>query len=229
MLQRYDMQWLRDFRDPIELRTIRDTPAEEEAPAPPPAPSFSEAELAQAQETGKKLGYAEGFEAGLLQSLTEQTQREKDMVAALAKVGDALHKLNANYGAFVAEQSTDLADLIYMIARKVAGDALDERGMETVLALVRQCLPIFYEKPRVTIELHPLSLDNAKELLKPFLQKQGFEGDVFYRSNEAIGKHDVKVEWANGEAVRSTDSLWRDIELLMQSMSLTPQFKPKTT
>jgi flagellar assembly protein FliH len=178
--------------------------------------------MAAAKMLAKEEGYAQGVADGVKQAGIERAQREKDTLAAATRIGEAVERLVAGYGNFIVQQSAELSELIFTIAKKVAGDALDQRGMDTVVALVRNCMPVFYDKPRIVIETHPTMLDNIKDALKPILQQHGFEGDVIYRGNDAIGKHDARVDWGHGESIRSTDAIWQEIERLMHQHPVTP-------
>lgn len=215
MLQRFDNQFLRDFRDPITINPKAVAKPEEVAPPPPPPPTFSEEDVEQARVVAKKLGYAEGFEAGLSQANTETTAREKDMATALASITQQLQKLSAGYAHYMTQQTTEVSELALLIAKKVAEDALDARGAEVITGLVNQCLPLFLDKPKVTIELNESLLDSAKEAIEGVLKQNGFEGEIQFRANNALQKHDARVDWTSGQAIRSMEKLWSEIEALI--------------
>jgi flagellar assembly protein FliH len=231
MLQRYDTHFLRDFRDPIAIRETIVAALEEAAPPPPPPPpTFSEDELEQAKAAGKALGYAEGVEAGLKQAATEAAAREKDMAAALASIVEHFQTLSASHQEFMAQQTPELAELALLIARKVAEEALDARGVDVIAALVTKCIPVFLEKAKVVIELHPDMIDNAKDAIRALLTQQGFEGDAQFRTNESLQKHDARIDWGNGQATRSSEVLWKTIEaLLYENTPNSTQRTPSTT
>lgn len=230
MLQRFDNQFLRDLRNPIKLREAAPVAEETVVPIPPPPPTFSESELEAAKAGGQKIGYASGFEAGLQQAATETAAREKDMAAALAAIVQQFQALGAAHQEFLTKQTEEVSELALLIARKVAEEALDARGVETITALVSKCLPIFLEKPKVTIELHPDTIDNAKEPIRALLAQHGFEGDAQFRANETLSKHDARVEWGAGQATRSSQALWQTIEaLLYQNKAATEPTQQPTT
>lgn len=216
MLQRFDSQFLRDFRDPITIRqAVEEAPQEAVPPPPPPPPTFSEQELEQARATGHKLGYAEGVEAGLKQAATEAANREKDMATALAQIVEQCQRLANGHQEFLARQAAEVSELALLIARKVAEESLDARGGEIIAALVTKCLPVFFEKTKIAIELHPETIENAKTVIETLLTQNGFEGTIEFRPNESLKKHDARVDWGNGQATRSTEALWQNIEALL--------------
>lgn len=220
-LQRFDFQHLRDFSAPITVKEVLlAEPAAEEIAPPPPV--FTEADMEHAREAGKKLGYAEGFEAGLQQAKGENTAVSRELANTLGRIGDQLATLNSTYQQLVNEQSAELSELVLMIARKVAGEALDARGVETIRALVAACIPMVLSKPRVTLEMSPLMLDHAQGILTEHFTQAGFEGDLIFRTSDSMDESDIRIEWANGQATRNTASLWQDIEALLQQSALAP-------
>jgi flagellar assembly protein FliH len=228
-LQRLDFQHLRDFRQPIAVNTRALEPAAETPPPPPPPPTFGEAELEQAKQAAKKLGYAEGFEAGLKQASTESEAREKDIAAALTRLREQSEQLYATYDKLIAEQSAELSEMVLAIARKVAGEALDARGMDTIVALVGRCLPVMFAKPKIVIELNPESIEAGRDRIVSHLEQHGFEGEIQFRANEHMARHDARIEWGNGQATRSTEIIWAEIEALLHQMPLTPQLPQPTS
>lgn len=222
-LQRFDMQHLRDFRQPITVNAaVLADPIEAAPPPPPPPPVFSEADIDHARAAASKLGYAEGFEAGLAQAHTEDTARAKDIAAAAARIAEQLAALVAGHQQLITEQASELGQLVMVIARKVAGEALDKHGMETVSALMQRCVPVIFDKPRVTVELSPTLLALAEPVLTASLKESGFEGDIQFRANEQFDSHDMRVDWGAGQATRSGEVLWQEIEALLQHVPLTP-------
>lgn len=222
-LQRFDMGHLRDFRGPIVAKTMAAAPAEVEAPPPPPPPpTFKEADLDHARDAGKKLGYAEGFEAGLAQAATETATREKDLAAAMTRISEHVVRLAATYRKLVEEQSKELAELVIGISRKVAGEALDQFGTAAIEGVVERCLPLVFGKPRIAIDLSPKVMYDIEPRLRKILEESGYSGNVEFRSNDALEGYDIRVDWVQGQANRSTKTLWQEIEALLQQVPLTP-------
>lgn len=219
-LQRYDASHLRDFRAPITVNTA--AIVEPVAPPPPPPPVFREADIEAAREVGKKMGYAEGFEAGLAQANTEAHHAARDLAHHMARIEEQVARLIATYHDVVAQQSGELSQLVLMIARKVAGAALNENGAQAIAELVNRCLPVVYGKPRVVIELEPAMRNAVETVLRRQLEQGGFEGDIEFRSVEGMDASDVRIDWGAGAANRNTASIWTDIESLLSQVPLAP-------
>lgn len=220
-LQRFDNQFLRDFRSPITVnpKAIAETV---EAPPPPPPPVFREADMEHARDAAKKIGYAEGFEAGIAQANTEAHASTRDLAHHMSRIEEHVARLISQYNELITQQSGELSELVLMIARKVAGDALDTNAHLAVSELVGRCLPIVYGKPRVVIELAPAMLGAVEGALRAQFERSGFEGGVEFRAVEGMDPADVRVDWGTGAAQRNTGAIWQEIEALLQQVPLSP-------
>lgn len=220
-LHRFDNQFLRDFRSPIAVNTAAIVEQEQVVAAPPP-PVFGEADMEHARDAAKKMGYAEGFEAGIAQANTEAVGTARDLAHHMARIEEQLARLLAQYNELVTQQSAEISELVLMIARKVAGDALDANAARSVAELVNRCLPVVYGKPRVMIDLEPAMLVAVQDSLRAQLEKAGFEGTIEFRSVEGMEPSDVRIDWGNGAANRNTAVIWQEIEALLQQVPLSP-------
>ena len=70
-------------------------------------------------------------------------------------------------------------------------------------------------------------LDVLSERITPFLARAGYEGDVQFRPNPELGPHDAIVEWAGGKAERHTETMWQEIELMINQLSLAQPSTPR--
>ncbi len=215
-LQRFDFGTLRDFRGPIQFTPEMPRVAEEAPPPPPPAPTFSEDQLQQARMDAKKLGYNEGFAAGMAQAAAEADSQQQAANAALQTIAAQVAALTGGYMDILKQQSLDVSELALLIARKVAGEALSARAVDSIAAMVGRCLPSIYQRPRLVVELHPDTLPLAEARLNALLREQGYEGELQFRPNPALAVSDTKLDWGNGMAERSTDALWKSIENMIE-------------
>ena len=222
-LQRFDFANLRDFRGPIVVKAAEDDIRIEQPETPPP-PVFSEADMESARLAGKKEGYSEGFHAGVAQANADSDLATKEANEVIQRFGDTITALDERYRELLTKESADLSTLVLLIARKVAGEALEERSIETLTAMVSRCLPVLFSKPRIIIDTHPDMLERVLERMETHLRANGFEGDIQFRSNATLHKHDISLDWGAGQAVRSTEMLWQEIETLITRIPLEITF-----
>lgn len=220
-IQRFDSIYLKDFFQPLVQEPSSLEPVAEEV-APPPPPTFSLAQLEDAQLSARKEGFAEGFEAGYAESQATQAAREEEVARAMQSIMQSFEQLHGQYQAVIAEQQKEVASLALLIAKKIVGASLQADAMPMIEAMVNECVPMVFGKPRITIELHSDLIEPAHERLKALMQRQGYEGDVTLRANNALDIYDVRVDWASGHAERRVETLWIELETLIQSFSTTP-------
>lgn len=219
-LQRFDFGSLQDFRGPVVTEVIEETLVEE-VEAPPPPPTFSESDVEVARSTAQKLGYAEGFEAGIAHAAEQADAKRQTIDASLTRLGGLLNGLQHSYQQLLEREATDLSQLILMIARKVAGEALKNAGDEALTALVQQCLPVILSKPKLAIELNPESFEPTIDRIESILEASGYEGEIQFRANPALGTNDITLDWVSGQASRNVETLWEEIEALCASLPIT--------
>lgn len=223
-LQRFDFGAMRDFRNPAPVAPAPDELHPAAPEAPPPPPQFSEEELSTARSMARQEGYDEGFAAGLAQAAANADAEQARAATAINRLGEQLGTLDARYHALIQRESEELSALVLLIARKVAGDAMRTHYADCIHALVAQCLPVFFSRPRLLIDLHPDALATVSAQVEPLLQQRGFEGEVQFRSNAALAVADVVLDWGHGQARRSTESLWQEIESLIAKLPLQTDF-----
>ncbi len=229
-LHRFDFGSLRDFGSPLVAEALPEII--EEAPPPPPPPIFSEEELAEARISAQKVGFAEGFDAGLVRAAAQLDDKRKAVDETILHLGAQLSSLRADYYSLLHTESQFLSDLVLKISQKVIGVGLDTYGTAAITALVDQCLPAVLSKPRLIIELHPFAFDATIDRIETLIHAHGFEGELQFRTNEEIGIHDAVLDWGSGEASRNTAALWQGIETLLATMPLAlslPQADPNHT
>ena len=154
-LHRFDFGTLRDFRAPFVPADTAEDIFVEVAPLPPPPPVFDENDLELAKTAAHKIGYAEGFDAGLSRAAQQADAKREAVEANVMKLGEMVAAQQQTYQALLHKEAESLSEMIRLIAQKVAGVALDARGHETIVALVTQCLPVILSKPRLIVELKP--------------------------------------------------------------------------
>lgn len=222
-LQRFDFGNLRDFRAPFVATALPEDTIEDAPPPPPPPPTFSEAELEAAKAEARQAAFAEGFEAGMARAAEQAEATRQSVDTTILQLGSTLSALGQEYRHLLESESAALSQMVLMIARKVTGLELSERGAEATSSLVAQCLPAVFSKPRLTIELHPDAFNETIDRIETLLHSGGFEGELQFRVNPTIGMHDSVLDWGSGQATRSVEAIWQEIETLIAQMPLTLQ------
>ncbi|MBN8543136.1 MAG: hypothetical protein J0M34_02620 [Alphaproteobacteria bacterium] len=225
-IQRYDSLNLRDFRLPFEAVEAASPMVEDEAPAPPPPPSYTQHELEIARQAAHKAGFEEGVQAGVAKVVNETHLRDNDAAEAMQKLAQSIQQLHSEYQAILDKQTGELTELVTLIARKVAGDALTMYGEKTIEGMVMRCLPVVLYKPHVLIDVHPDIHEKVEGHLTRLLRESGFTGGLTVRASTTISRHDIKIDWAAGYAERSTQALWAEVAMLLDQLSIQIRDEP---
>lgn len=219
-LQRFDFGTLRDFRGPIQISTKALDAAAEAPPPPPPVPTYSEDQMQIARIDAKKLGYNEGFMTGMAQAETERDTHNHNAQTAITALGDQIGQVLSTYESVLKQQSLQLSELALLVAKKVAGAALEKNSVEVIAALVVASLPTLLPRPRVTIELHPDTMAAGEMFLMTYMTQKGYDGALTLRANPEFGPSDARIDWGTGQIERTSEALWNDIEQLIARIPL---------
>lgn len=225
-IQRYDSLDLKDFRSPYEALHAKNVQEESIEAVVPPAPTFSQVELEATRQAAHKAGIEEGKKLGIESVVNETHRRDTDAAEAMHKLATDMKNLQQQYQEILAKQGSELTELVTLIARKVAGDALDVNAPKMIEGMVVRCLPIIVYKPRVIIDVHPEVLDKVQAHLNTLLREAGFTGDLTVRAGSNIARNDVKIDWAAGYAERSTEGLWAEVTTLLNEIALRTHDEP---
>ncbi len=222
-ISRFDFNTLRDFRGPIVTHAVEDLVVDLPPPAPPP-PVYDSAQLEAARQDGRKTGFTEGFLAGEAETQKKSDIKMENANELIATLSTTVSEMQARYQQLLAAEAANLSQLILSISRKVAGDAINERGEEVVQTVLAQCLPVIFSKPRVVIELNPELFEQTIGRIETQLQTHGFEGEILFKGNSDFGLSDITIDWGTGQVKRTATDLWTEIEALIERVPLELTF-----
>lgn len=218
-IHRFDFNTLRDFRDPIAMQATNE-PLVVDLPPPPPPPVFNENDLEAARLESRKQGYAEGFAAGQNEAQQQADQTLRHANEVMGGIAGLTHDMHARYLDLLARESAELSKLVISVAKKVVGATLETHATEAIHAVITQCLPVIFSKPKLVIELNPAMFEATVNHIEAQLQQHGFEGEIQFKGNPALGNSDITIDWGSGEMERSAETLWREVEALIARMPL---------
>lgn len=222
-ISRFDFNTLRDFRGPIVAKAVENIVVDL-PPPPPPPPVYSKAELEAARQDGRKIGFVEGFDAGEQEAKKKADAKTEGANELIATLSATVADMQTRYKQLLTDEAAHLSKLILSVSRKVAGNAIDERGGEIVQNVLAQCLPVIFSKPRVVIELNPELFEQTIGRIESQLQVYGFEGEIQFKGNPNFGLSDITIDWGSGQVQRTAADLWTEIEALIERVPLELTF-----
>lgn len=198
----------RDFDAPAEPSAPTKA-VEPEVATEPPAPALSEEDLLAAQQRG----YAEGREDGIREA-AEATEREiADALGAMPEKLAALFELQEQANRSIAEETLAVATAI---ARKAFPDLNARNALGEIERMVRDVLASVIDEPRVQIFVVPALRDPLTERLATIAERVGYDGRITVAGDKAMARGDCRVEWNNGGAQRNLETLWMQIDEIVE-------------
>jgi flagellar biosynthesis/type III secretory pathway protein FliH len=175
----------------------------ETAPAPKVVePVYSAGELMAARESA----WRDGHEAGLSEAAAADTAATKETMAQIA----AQLRAESEAALMQAEQQAESVARLLLASLAATFPALSARyGDGEARAIARIVLPALAQEPMITIRAHSQTTAAiSREIGK--LDPE-FRARVETMTSDAIPPGDVRITWRNGSAIRSVETLWRQV------------------
>jgi flagellar assembly protein FliH len=193
-----------------EDRRGQEEVAEEEAfYEEPPAPTFSEEEVAAAQQTA----FDEGKTAGLQEA---NAQFEHMMATALTQISATLPQVFQQHVQSQHDHEALALSVARAVGKKVIPAYAEKNGLEEILAVVSQCLEPLRSEPRIIVKVHESLREETQNKLVKLADQIGFDGRVVVMAHEDLVPGDCRVEWAEGGAERNSETLWQQIDEIIE-------------
>lgn len=167
----------------------------------PRAQTFTEDELAAAQEIARAEGLAEGL---------EQARKEFDGTADAALGEIARHLTDTQHAA--DKLRSESLSLALTVARKLAPALMAREPMAEIEAFVGECLADVIDEPRVVVRVTEDLLANMVERIDELTAVNGFNGKIVVIAEESLTGSDCRIEWADGGADRFREQVDSDID-----------------
>lgn len=164
-----------------------------------PQPSAEAMRAAEAAAQAEQAAFARGVQEGRLQAEAQAQGRLSDAMTRLALSAAGLL---ASADAQEAEREAQAVELAMLIARKVAGEALDAQPLAGIGEAARSALQHLRGVPHLVVRVHDSLVDEAETLVKRLARERGFEGRLVVLGDPDTLPGDARIEWADGGVVR---------------------------
>lgn len=184
--------------------------AAEEADANRP-PTFTVEELEAARAEAHALGRQEGM-TDAMAGIEQQLARTLDAVFS------RVPKVFEQHRTWTQEMEADAVRLAVTVMRKLAPQLVRDRELPEVETVIREAFGFLTEQPKVMIRV-------ASELEEPLADKVnlmasrvGYEGQVVLVGDPELPIDDCRVSWQTGAVERSLDTIWDQIDQMVDRM-----------
>jgi flagellar assembly protein FliH len=164
-----------------------------------PVSAQEAAALAETVARAEAEGYARGVREG--QALAEQ-QIQARLSDALTRVGLAAAGLIGQSDARDQAREDEALDFAILLARKIAGEALDAQPLAAIGDAARAALQHLRGVPHLVVRVHESLVDESEALVKRLARERGFEGRLVVLGEPDLAPGDARMEWADGGVVR---------------------------
>jgi flagellar assembly protein FliH len=192
-------------------------PANKKAEQAPPPPSFSEADMKVAEREGYQKGFIEGIKEGIQQSQNTQNDINKQLLAMSEQFNAAISPMLEHYQTMAAELHSRITPTALAIAKKVAGDALDEKAAEHVGVLATHYCEMLFNEPQVLITVQESLGDTLEKLLQSVASRLPDSTHIVIVRDPDMPKSDCRIEWKFGSISHSTEEIWQRVEKVLEN------------
>ena len=172
-----------------------------------------EATLQTVKMEAEKQAYKNGYDAAKAEISVETKTQEEAIKNILETLSNRITLAAEDNKKQLDSQQEKLTQISLAIAKKVAGDALKNEPYNNIKMVVKECLGLIIDEPKIVIGVSAQFAVGLKQRVDNLrISLQGFNGDIIIEENPNIADYDARVEWKNGFAERNTDAIWKEIE-----------------
>jgi flagellar assembly protein FliH len=179
-------------------------------------PSAEAQRAAEAAARTEAEAHARGLQEGRIQA---EAQLQGRLADAMTRLALAAAGLLAQADARDAEREAQAVEVAMLIARKVAGDALDAAPLAGIGEAARTALQHLRGVPHLVVRVHDGLVEEAETLVKRLARERGFEGRLVVLGDPDMAAGDARIEWADGGIVRERARIEAAV---LDALGLTP-------
>jgi flagellar assembly protein FliH len=160
------------------------------------------------------------------QARTEGEARARQAVeakgfASVDRIVVSLAPVQNQLAAVAAQLRADAAELAMIAARKIAGAALDRAGEQAAAEAIANVVMNLQVAPTIIVAVAPDSMAAVERRLEQ-LRAKGIGADIAFRADPKAKPGDWRVEWAEGSAGFSRESVEAAIEAILNARLQDP-------
>lgn len=183
--------------------------AEPEVEAPPPAPTFSEEEMAAARDES----FRRGRDEALAEASSALEVRMNDSLGAVLSRFEEVFVLQTEAHEDMVRNAVGVATVL---VRKMFPHWNQTHGLDEVEQMVHEALEHVDDHPKVIIRVNDQLREALSERVNEMADLRGHDGKIILLGSQTIVPGDCAIEWENGGMVRQMQSLWQNIDAIIE-------------
>ncbi|MCJ9429554.1 FliH/SctL family protein [Kordiimonas marina] len=157
--------------------------------------------------------FGEGVETGRQQTLGEIEEATRILTG---EVGQAVAALFDQRAQLESHIKTEMVQLAYTIAAKLAPALIRAQPMAELEALIQDCMATAAVEPRLVVRVSEDMLDAINDRVEDMKATTNFQGDIVLVAEPSFGQQDCRVEWPDGGTERRMSDIQHQIEDAVQ-------------
>jgi len=156
----------------------------------------------------------EGFEAGKLEAekLIEQT-----MAVVIKNIDENIAEIKNNQAQLADEVRDETLLVCIEIIKKIMPVMTEKYGVEEILSVIKENLPLIYQEPKLVIKVAENIKDQLESKIKEIAAKNAFDGNIVIVATEKLDNSQCVVEWAKGGLERNPIKILDEIKLKLEN------------
>ncbi len=178
-------------------------------------PRENPAALRAAEEVARAAeeAHGRGLEAGRAEG------RAEVLAQVQARLADAMNRLSLSVAGLMAqtdardaEREAQAVEVAVLLARRIAGEALDARPLAVIAEAARSALQHLRGVPHLVVRVNEGLVEETEALMRRLARERGFEGRLVVLGEPDLAPGDARIEWADGGVVRERARLEAEVE-----------------
>jgi len=196
-------------------------PKQAQPPAPPPPPVFNEEEMKVAERDGYKKGFLDGTQESRNQAESEQAEVNRQLTGLVDRFSETILPLFNDYSQMLLQLKKDVPAAALAIARKVAGDALNENSHDIITGMAARYCETMMHEPKLTITVRETLADTLEAKLKEQAARLPANAHIVIVRDPDMPVTDCKIDWERGSMERNVEHVWQQVEKAVDDISAT--------
>ncbi len=135
------------------------------------------------------------------------TQTAQKNAAAGEQIAAAAAAALSSFEQIKTDIQTEAAKLSLSIAQKLTGALIDLHPREEIDAVIRECLTHLTQEPRLVIRVADTLATQVENSIQQAASERGMADKIMVVGDHTLQLGDCKVEWSDGELIRSREKL----------------------
>lgn len=173
--------------------------------------TYTEEEVLDKVEEGRKEGYAQGLAAATNSS-------EAQIQNLLQEIDKALQNKFAEEDEVKKNMQAGFKELGMALLQKFISTLEQEHAEELLNKFLADNFANFIKEPKLTFYFNPEIIKKGQEIVAKLAHKGDYEGKIVLQKDNSLGLSDCRIEWETGGAERNSSEMKEQAQALLSEL-----------